>query len=242
MISLIPDSKRINFKTSVDWHEKHRMLRVSFPVNIFTNHASFDIKYGFIKRPTYRNTSWDEAKFEVVGHKYADLSNQNFGVALLNDSKYGYKVFENVLDLNLLRSPNNPDPDADQGNHEFTYSLLPHKERLIEANVISESIILNRPIQVFKGYKKNNIKVPIHIKGNGLSLEVLKKAEKQNQLIIRVVESLGKFSKGKLISINDNTIWKETDLMEWKDGKSTRSKIIKIHLKPFEIKTWKVEL
>jgi alpha-mannosidase len=239
-ILLSPHSKRLDFITHVNWYEKHRMLRVAFPVNVQSDQASFDIQYGFVKRPTHRNTSWDMARFEVVGHKYADLSNEDFGVALLNDCKYGYKVYGNVLDLNLLRSPNNPDPDADMGEHDFTYSLLPHTERLIESNVISEATMLNRPIHTFVGYKSSLTKIPITLKGVGLTLEVIKKAEKTNELIIRVVESLGKFSMGELESESSNTKWIETNLMEWEDGDLVKSKKLKIKLNPFEIKTWKV--
>ena len=107
-ISLHPKSKRIDFETTVDWKEKHKMLRVHFPVDVMAERASFDIQYGYVKRNTHRNTSWDKAKFEVVGHKYADLSDHDYGVALLNDCKYGYMVHDNLLDLNLLRSPSNP--------------------------------------------------------------------------------------------------------------------------------------
>ena len=99
-------SKRLDFLTEVDWKESHKML-AHFPVNVRTEQASFDIQYGFVKRNTHRNTSWDKAKFEVVGHKYADLSDYDNGIALLNDCKYGYMVHDNILDLNLLRLPSN---------------------------------------------------------------------------------------------------------------------------------------
>ena len=123
LVSLYPHSKRLDFSTHVEWNEKHKMLRVHFPVSIRSEQATFDIQYGYVKRNTHRNTSWDKAKFEVVGHKYADLSEHDHGVALMNDCKYGYMVHDNILDLNLLRSPSNPDPDADEGSHTFTYSL-----------------------------------------------------------------------------------------------------------------------
>ena len=112
-------SKRLDFNTTVDWHEDHKMLRVSFAVNVFSDLASFEIQFGHVQRNTHRNTSWDMAKFEVVGHRYADLSDNQYGVALLNDSKYGYKIHDNIIDLNLLRSPTVPDPTADRGHHEF---------------------------------------------------------------------------------------------------------------------------
>ena len=144
IISLGNNSKRLDFQTKVEWNESHKMLRVHFPVNVVSDQATFDIQYGYVKRNTHRNTSWDKAKFEVVGHKYADLSDHDYGVALMNDCKYGYMVLDNILDLNLLRSPSNPDPDADLGKHEFVYSFMPHKNDLIRSNVIKESTCLNQ--------------------------------------------------------------------------------------------------
>jgi len=147
-------SKRLDFHTKVKWQEFHKMLRVSFPVNITNNEASYDVQYGYVKRPTHRNTSWDMAKFEVVGHKYADLSNADYGVALLNDCKYGYKIHNNVIDLNLLRSSTYPDADADLGTQTFTYSLLPHTDGLTKSNVMSEAQMLNFHPLVLEGSKK----------------------------------------------------------------------------------------
>ena len=164
-----------------------------------------------MKRNTHRNTSWDKAKFEVVGHKYADLSNHDYGVALLNDCKYGYMVLDNILDLNLLRSPSNPDPDADLGDHSFTYSLLPHKNDLIRSNVISEASCLNQKPLLFEGYS-SDAKIPVKLWGQGIELTVLKKAEKEDVWIFRVVETDGRSSSGRL-SFGGSIV--ECDLMEW---------------------------
>ena len=111
-IVLTAGSRRIDFITTVDWQENQKMLRTSFPVAIFATEATCDIQFGSIKRPTHRNTSWDMAKYEICAQKWIDLSQWDYGVALLNDCKYGHKVLENVLDLNLLRSPNYPDPTS----------------------------------------------------------------------------------------------------------------------------------
>ena len=236
--SLCPGTKRLDLNTTVDWKEKHKMLRVHFPVSVRSEQASFDIQYGYVKRNTHNNTSWDRAKFEVVGHKYADLSDHDHGVALLNDCKYGYMVRDNILDLNLLRSPSNPDPDADQGVHEFTYSLFPHQNDLIRSDVQSESTCLNQPPIVFNG-ATSDLKMPINIEGRGLEISALKKAEKENQWVVRVIETFGRRSSGVLKVTGSLT---ECDLMEWNnineplhvDGE------LPIELNPFEIKTYKV--
>ena len=237
VISLSSHSKRLDFKTNVHWNESHKMLRVHFPVNIISEQATFDIQYGYVKRNTHRNTSWDKAKFEVVGHKYADLSDHDYGVALLNDCKYGYMVLDNILDLNLLRSPSNPDPDADLGDHAFTYSLLPHKNDLIRSNVISEASCLNQEPLLFEGYN-SDAKIPVKLSGQGIELTVLKKAEKEDVWIFRVVETDGRSSSGKL-TFEGSIV--ECDLMEWDNvsKKQTIKKEMDLNLKPFEIKTFK---
>ncbi|MEE9442402.1 MAG: glycoside hydrolase family 38 C-terminal domain-containing protein [candidate division Zixibacteria bacterium] len=242
-IILTADSKRLDFNTEVDWQEKHRMLRVSFPVNVSFPQASFDIQYGYIKRPTHCNTSWDKARFETVGHRYADLSDNEYGVTLLNNCKYGYKVHDNILDLNLLRSPNYPDPDADIGHHKFTYSLLPHQGDLIHSRVIAEAAKLNQGIEIFNGYKFDWREMPISIDGDGISLEVVKKAEKENCLILRLLETKGRGSRGRLyVKNNKDRNLIETSLMEWKDERLyPPQETYEITLKPFEIKTYKLK-
>ncbi|TKJ37913.1 alpha-mannosidase 2c1 [candidate division LCP-89 bacterium B3_LCP] len=240
-IVLPANSCRLDFRTKVDWNEKHKMLRVAFPVNIRAEQASFDIQYGYVKRNTHRNTSWDQAKFEVAAHRYADLSDNNYGVALLNDCKYGYKVHDNIIDLNLLRAPTYPDPDADQGSHEFTYSLLPHDGDLIHADVIQQAAQLNHPLIIFSGYKAKSTTAPWKLEGDGLSLEAVKKAEKEDCLILRIVETKGCHSSGKLSVADKQAMLVETSLMEWEDDEViTCDKTVELNLKPFEIRTYKV--
>ena len=238
-VILKPESKRIDFQTVVDWKEKHKMLRVHFPVSVMSEQASFDIQYGYVKRNTHRNTSWDKAKFEVVGHKYADLSDHDYGVALLNDCKYGYMVHDNLLDLNLLRSPSNPDPDADMGEHMFTYSLLPHKNDLIRSTVISESSELNQLPLKFDGVV-SKVKMPLSLSGEGLELAALKKAEKEDCWIVRVIETHGRNSKGKL-HFNGEVI--ECNLIEWEELHDALAIAdeLPIILSPFELKTYKIK-
>ena len=238
VVSLNPCSKRLDFFTTVEWREKHKMLRVHFPVSVRSEQASFDIQYGYVKRNTHRNTTWDKAKFEVVGHKFADLSDHDYGVALMNDCKYGYMVHDNVLDLNLLRSPNNPDPDADQGTHQFSYSLFPHRNDLIRSDVQAESACFNHLPVIFEG-ARSETRIPIGLNGDGLELSVLKKAEKEDLWIIRIIERAGRGSAGFLEMKGTLT---ECDLMEWNNVDtpvSVKGKI-PIRLAPFEIKTYKI--
>ena len=242
-VFLAKDSKRLDFKTHVNWNEKHRMLRVSFAVNVQSEQASFDIPYGYVKRNTHRNTSWDAAKFEVVGQRYADLSNNDYGVALLNDCKYGYKVLDNVLDLNLLRSPTYPDPVADEGEHDFTYSLLPHQGDLMRSDVIPQAAALNQRPTLFAGKRTGDVQPPVSLQGDGLALEVLKKAEKEDVLIVRIVERSGRHSGGELTFSGVPKKIIETNLIEWENIREIApAKTIQLQLEPFEIATFKIKL
>ena len=218
--------------------ESQNATCVHFPVSVRAEQASFDIQYGYVKRNTHRNTSWDKAKFEVVGHKYADLSDHDYGVALLNDCKYGYMVHDNLLDLNLLRSPTNPDPDADKGSHSFTYSLFPHKNGLIHSDVINEASCLNQDPILFDGVS-GKPKIPLALNGEGLELSVLKKAEKEDAWIIRIIETHGRVSSGSF-ELSGEIV--ECDLMEWKElsEREMVSGSLDIKLNPFEIKTFKL--
>ncbi len=127
-IRLRRDSRRLDFATEVDWRERHTLLKAAFPLHILSPRARYEIQWGEIERPTHRNTSWDLARFEVAAHKWAALGEGGYCVALLNDCKYGYDVRENVMRISLIKSSTMPDPNADQGRHVFTYSLLPHAE------------------------------------------------------------------------------------------------------------------
>jgi alpha-mannosidase len=147
-------------------------------------------------------------------------------------------VHDNILDLNLLRSPSNPDPDADKGTHRFTYSLLPHHNDLINSSVLAESSCLNQEPLLFEGMA-SKIDIPIKLFGEGLELSVFKKAEKEDVWVLRIIETLGKKSSG---SVQFNGELVECDLMEWSDlGESHLIEdSFNLTLEPFEIKTFKV--
>uniref|UniRef100_A0A673YPN0 alpha-mannosidase n=1 Tax=Salmo trutta TaxID=8032 RepID=A0A673YPN0_SALTR len=138
----------VRFNTQVEWLESHKFLKVEFPVRVRSPNATYEIQFGHLQRPTHRNTSWDWARFEVWGHKWADLSEHGFGVSLLNDSKYGYSVYQNTLTLSLLRAPKAPDANADMGSHQFTYAVMPHTGTFQEASVIQWAYNLNNPLRL----------------------------------------------------------------------------------------------
>ena len=240
-VSLCSNTMRLDFECKVNWKERHRMLRVSFDTSAKLAEPYYDIQYGWIRRPGDDNTSWDFAKFESVGQRYAGLSNNDGGFAILNDCKYGYSIKKNRIELNLLRSPSEPDPQADIHEHEFSYSFLPHRFDLPWSNVIPEAEQLNMPVITLDGYEKKDFSFPFSFKSDTVSLCVLKKAEKDDSLVIRLVETrkrkgrcIIKFNYGKVFLV-------ETDLLERNEIKRAGpGKVFKITFKPFEIRTFKI--
>ena len=142
---LYSHSRRIDFETALDWHEHHQILKAFFPLDVHATSATYDVQFGHVTRPTHQNTSWDKAKFETYAHKWVDVSENGYGVALLNDGKFGHAVEGSLLSLTLLKCAAYPNPNADQGTHAFTYSLLPHDEDFRRGGVIEESHLLNQP-------------------------------------------------------------------------------------------------
>ncbi|MFA5863184.1 MAG: glycoside hydrolase family 38 C-terminal domain-containing protein [Phycisphaerae bacterium] len=237
-------SPRIDFVTHVDWHEKSTMLKVAFPLEIRTMRATFEVQFGALERPTHRNTSWDRSKFEVCGQRWADISEAGYGVSLLNDCKYGYDVYDNILRLTLLRSTIYPDPKADEGQHEFTYSLLPHRGDWWQGQTVRSALELNVPVrsQVKKmaptGLPKKSF---ITLMGLPAVVETFKVAEDGRGYILRIYEPHG--SRGTATIKTELPIKQviECNLVEEDKGKviSDNGKFDVI-LKPFSIKTFRL--
>ncbi len=239
-LTLATHSRELRVTTEVDWQETHRMLRVAFPVAVQSDAATFAVQFGTVKRPTHQNTSWDVARFESVAHQFVDLSDASGGVALLNDGKYGHKVQGACLDLNLLRSPTDPDPHADQGLHRFTYSFFPHPGDVVTGNVWAQAQALNQPPLCFPGRTAMETEAPqVRVVGEGLSLEAFKKAEQEACWVIRIVEVLGRSCTGGL-EVPPEVEIEETDLMEWKPLAGRHTGAMPLNFQPFEIRTFKL--
>ena len=196
VIRLSAGSRRIEFHTEVDWQERHRFLKVAFPVAVRSSRATYEIQHGHIERPTVENTSWDLARFEVWAHRWAHLGEPGYGVALINDCKYGYDVRGHTLRLSLLRGPGYPDPDADRGLHRFSYALLPHPGDLrLEGRVIEEAEAFNLPVVVREAAGETPGRV-IALDRRGVSIEAVKWADDGDGVIVRLCEVHG--SRGPL--------------------------------------------
>ncbi len=240
-------SRRLDFRTTVDWKEEGKMLRAAFPVNVFASEATYDIQFGSIKRPAHRNTSWDLAKYEVCAHKWADLSQPDYGVALLNDCKYGYKVIDNIIDINLLRSPNFPDPVADQAVHEFTYSMYPHKGDHVAGGVARAAYGLNIPVSKLPVDDVSQISLPvkplIRLDAENLVVETVKKAEDNGDIIVRIYENRGAGTTSKLELGFDYRAVSLVNMMEETTDQSPLSQATRsLYFKPFEIHTLRFTL
>ena len=141
----------VRFNANIDWHQSHEFLKFELPVDIHSENATYDIQFGTIQRPTHLNTTYDQEKFEVCAHKFGDLSEYGYGVAIINDSKYGYAVDGNVMRLSLLRSPKNPDPACDMHKHEINWAVYPHVGTFAESDVTEAAYAFNAPLQ--RGYR-----------------------------------------------------------------------------------------
>lgn len=197
-IVLAAGSRRLEFRTRVDWQERGRMLRVRFPIAVHAEAARCEIAIGSIARPTHANTSWDAARFEVPAHAWVDLSERGYGVALLNDGKYGHRLDGDVLDLALLRSPSYPDPNGDKGAHEFTYALYPHLGDHAEGRVTQEAHDLNAPLRLATGGSGTLLQSLVAVDEPGVIISAVKRAEDGDLLIVRLMEVHGATSTIRL--------------------------------------------
>ena len=197
-ISLAYNGPELDIETTIDWHERHVLLKVAFPVDILSPVATYEIQWGNVQRPTHRNTSWDWARFETCAQKWVDLSEGDYGVSLLNNGKYGHDIHENVMRISLLRSPTSPDPIADQGLHTFTYSILPHKGHWTNGTV-GAAYALNDPLIVYGNAATSADAVAandptsldslVAVEQPNMVIETIKQAEDGRGLIVRLYES-----------------------------------------------------
>jgi alpha-mannosidase len=256
-ISLRRQSPRLDIETSIDWRERHILLKVASPVDILSPVATYEIQWGNVQRPTHRNTSWDLARFETCAHKWVDLSEGGYGVSLLNDCKYGHDIQGNVIRLSLLRSPTLPDPEADQGEHYFTYSLYPHAGGWNE-NTQREAYALNDPLIVMMkdapggpptrgaGYgqgRRRSVFIPdpssfILCDSLNIVIETIKRAEDGHGFIVRLYESQRRRGEVALTTAFDlAAVWRCNLLEENQNEVTAKANRVVLTVKPYEIVT-----
>lgn len=240
-VELRPDSKMLCFTQEIDWQEKRRLLRVAFEADVNAKDAFCDIQYGYVKRPTHQNTSWEQAKFEVPIHRYAALCDERQGFALLNDCKYGVALAPDKLDLMLLRAPKYPDWEADIGSHKYRYAFMPIVAEKSIMTIIDQAALFNRtPLWLAAA---EQWEAPCLIESDNIRIEVIKKAEKSDDLIIRVIESAGKYSLGKLQVLSGYSLH-DSDLLEWESYPAAlplEQDAFALQMRPFEIRTFRLK-
>ena len=235
---------RIDFVTHVDWQERQTLLKVAFPTTIRSRRATYEIQFGSIERPTHRNTSWDEAAFEVPAQRWADLSDASYGVALLADCKHGYSVLDSTLWLSLLKGAIDPDPDADRGEHAFTYSLLPHAAGL--EPVRHAAYDLTRPL-IWRRAGPHAGTLPsrfaiAQLDAPGALVETVKWAEDEDALIVRAYEADGG-ARPATLQLGVAPRWvDEVDLLERNPRRVTQSNNAEVPLllRAHEVKTLRI--
>jgi alpha-mannosidase len=245
-ISLAHNSPQITFDTLVDWREQHIFLKAAFPVEVLSPLATYEIQWGSVQRPTHRSTSWDWARFETCAQKWVDLSEGGYGVALLNDCKYGHDIHGNVMRLSLLRGPTNPDPTADQGGQRFTYALLPHGNAPgagVDAYEIARlAYALNDPLIAFSGsapaLDASGSAAPLVELPHGVILETVKRAEDGRGVILRFYECNRQRGPITLrVGFPVREAWMANLLEEDQEALEVVGQEVRLSIRPFQIVT-----
>ncbi|MBQ7725721.1 MAG: alpha-mannosidase, partial [Clostridia bacterium] len=233
------NTPRIDFESLVDWNSPHSLLKVGFKVNVLSDTARFETQFGNIKRPTHENYSTDQTQFEVCNHKWTDLSNTRFGVAVLNDCKYGISVDGNDMRLTLHKGGCRPDPRGDKGIHRFTYSLLVHETAFSTQAVIRPAYELNYPALVFDGTAHAAYGGSLlNVDSDHVIIETVKPAEDGNGFIARMYETEGASVVCDLSVSSAVRSVSKTDMLEYRDEPiEMTGHTVTLSFKPFEIKT-----
>ncbi|MFR7675658.1 MAG: alpha-mannosidase [Acutalibacteraceae bacterium] len=246
-ITAYAELDRIDIRNEIDWDDSYLLLKADFPVDVNAVKATFDIQFGNIERVTHENTLWDFAQFESCAHKWADLSDNSFGLAVLNDCKYGYSAKDGHIALTLLRSANDPQPKQDCTHHTFTYSLYPHAGPAAISRVVQEGYSLNCPLYTMfsnaqKGAWPERFSLAC-VDADNIILETVKRAEDSDALILRLYETWNRATDCSIRFGRLMEMAAQCDMMEEnEDLLQVEGNRLRLHFRPFEIKTLKVRL
>lgn len=241
-VRLDAGSRRLEFHTTVDWRERKTLLKVCFPLAVRAPTATYEMPFGYAERPTHFSTSWDRARYEVPGHRFADLSEHGFGVALLTDSKYGYSCLGNELRISLLRSPTSPDPEADQGAHEFVYAVMPHENGWREAGVLAEAHRFNAPLRWVDRESGVSTRSLAAVDDSNVVLDTVKRAEDSAALVLRLYEAHGARGTARLrIDASFESARLANGLEDDGDALEVEGNAIVLPYRPHQILTVKIE-
>lgn len=243
-------TSRIDFDTWVDWKQSQLLMKALFPVQINASQATYDIQFGNVQRPTHCNTSWDAARFETCAHKWADLSEDGFGVSLLNNCKYGYDIHEGVMALTLIKSGIEPNPATDQEEHRFTYALYPHAGTWRDGGTQEEAEMLNAPLYARRlAGKEVSADEPCSLfslgfgraHDNHVMIDAVKRAEDGDGVILRMHEYKNRRGTVRVESLAKICGAVECTLLEEPlNTLETQERAFAFTIKPYEIKTFRL--
>jgi alpha-mannosidase len=245
-IVLYTGADQVDVVNDIDWHETHILLKAAFDLAASSPEATYEIPYGTIQRPTTRNNSWESAKFEVPSIRWADLGNGQHGFSLINESKYGYDAKDHTLRLSLLRSPTDPDPNADRGHHHFSYALYPHAGDWKQALTVRHGYEYNYNLQAMqvdaRAGSQPARKSTIQPEAQNIVLTAVKKAEDSNALTLRFYEWTGKDGAVRLRIPKGAASAELTNLLEDQNGATVAidGDTISVPTHPYEIVTVKI--
>jgi alpha-mannosidase len=245
-ITIPPVSGQVDIANSIDWHERHLLLKVAFPLAVTSNFATYEIPYGTIDRATTRNNSWEQAQFEVPAMRWADLGDGKHGLSLINQTKYGYDAVGNLLRLSLLRSSTSPDPEADQGHHEFRYAIYPHDGSWKDALTMRHGWEYDYPLVATSVTAHSGLLPSSHsfisVSPENVVLTAVKKAEDAKGLVFRVYEWAGKTSITEFHVPATATGATVTNMSETPEGAALAvvDNVVKVPIHPYEILTVRV--
>ncbi len=230
-------SARLDITFDIDWHENEKLLSLMVPLDVHTSEAICDVQFGHVKRPTHASDSWDAAKFEVCAHRYVDVSEPSFGVAVLNNGRFGHSLHDGGVRVSLLRAPKYPDPDADHGQHSVTISVLPHGNGLHD--VLHEAEALNLPLRVVTGRATTPSKPVVSIDHRGVQISSVKNSDDgSGDLIVRLYEGCGDRTRLTVrtplpigAAFRCNLLEEPLEGIECSDG------IVALAVRPFELVT-----
>ena len=226
---------------TVDWQETHVMVKAAFNFNLQSETATYEIPCGAIERSTKPQTAAERAKWEVSGLNWADISDRDYGVSLLNDGKYGYDARSSRLRLTLLRSSVWPDPQSDRGTHHFTYAIYPHQHGWKQAKTVHKGYELNTPLQtvILDEHQQRATKqlLPIsellNLSADNLILMALKFSNSQ-EIILRCYEAHGESAQLDLQGDLNLQLDSVTDCLE------TDTIQVNNEIEPYKIKTFRL--
>ena len=241
-VRLDAGADRLEFHTEIDWRDRRTLVKAVFPINARARHATYETMFGAVERPTHANTDADLAQYEVPGHRWADLSEPGFGVALLSNARYGFSTFGDQLALSLVRGPRSPDPDADIGEHRFAYALYPHAGDWRGACVVAEAARFNRPLLWASGEVAPVLAQPLAGAAPAqVVIDTIKPAEDGDGWVVRLYESSGGRTQALVsFGVPVTEAWLSNTLEDRITPLTVEANVCSLDLRGFQIATVRV--